>query len=73
MFGLWRSQNPLCIKGDPIAGNSINRELISKRIFETRTAIGREDFTCENSGVSQIFVLIISNGEKIHSNVNVVV
>ena len=73
MFDLRRSQNPLCIKGDPIAGNSINRELISKRIFETRTAIGREHFACEDSGVSQIFVLIISNGEKIHSNVNVVV
>ena len=46
---------------------------LSTRVFETRTATGREYFTCQDSGVSQIFVLIISNGEKILSNVNVVV
>ena len=46
---------------------------LSTRVFETRTATGREYFTCQYSGVSQIFVLIISNGEKILSNVNVVV
>ena len=54
--------------------NEANLEVIgslSRRVFETRTATGREHFTC--SGVSQIFVLIISNGEKILSNVNVVV
>ena len=45
---------------------------LSTRVFETRTATGREHFTCQDSGVSQIFVLIISNGEKILSNVNVV-
>ena len=44
----------------------------STRVFETRTATGRENFACQDSGVSQIFVLIISNGEKILSNVNVV-
>ena len=38
-----------------------------------RTATGREHFTCQDSGVSQIVILIISNGEKILSNVNVVV
>ena len=46
---------------------------LSTRVFETRTATGREHFTCQDSGVSQIFVLIISNGEKILSNVNLVV
>ena len=46
---------------------------LSTRVFGTRTATGREHFTCQDSGVSQIFVLIISNGEKIPSNVNVVV
>ena len=30
------------------------------------------NISCQDSGVSQIFVLIISNGEKILSNVNVV-
>ena len=45
---------------------------LSTRVFETRTATGRENFVCQDSGVSQIFVLIISNGEKILSNVNVV-
>ena len=47
--------------------------LSTRVVFETRTATGREHFTCQDSGVSQIFVLIISNGEKILSNVNVVV
>ena len=42
-------------------------------VFETRTATGREHFACQDSGISQIFILIISNGEKILSNVNVIV
>ena len=42
-------------------------------VFETRTATGRENFTCHESGVCQVFILIISNGEKILGNVNVVV
>ena len=46
---------------------------LSLRIFETRTATGREHFTCHGSGVSQVFIFIISKGEKILSNVNVVV
>ena len=50
----------------PIIGN------LSTRVFETRTATGREHFACQESGISQIFVLIISNGEKILSNVTVV-
>ena len=40
---------------------------------ETRTATGRENFACQDSGVSQIFILIISNGEKILRNINAVV
>ena len=47
---------------------------LSMRVFETQTATGREHFACQDIGVSQIFILlIISNGKKIHSNVNVVV
>ena len=45
---------------------------LSMRVFETRTATGRENFACQDSGVPQILILIISNGEKILSNVNVV-
>ena len=41
------------------------------RVFETRMATGREHVACQDSGVSQIFKLIISNGEKILRNVNV--
>ena len=46
---------------------------LNTRVFETRTATGREHFARQNNGVPQIFILIISNGEKILSNVNVVV
>ena len=42
-------------------------------IFGTRTATGREHFACQDRIVSQVFILIISNGETILSNVNVVV
>ena len=63
-----RPQRP---RGDYFAICSLGS--LSTRVFETRTATGREHFTCQDSGVSQIFVLIFSNGEKILSNVNVVV
>ena len=46
---------------------------LSTGVFETRTANGREHLACQDSGVSLIFILIISNGENILSNVNVVV
>ena len=46
---------------------------LSTHVFETRTATGRERFACQDSGVSQIFILIFSNRETILSNVNVVV
>ena len=56
----------------PSAGFVIPRPRIvgslSARVFETRTAIGREHFASQGSGVSQIFILIISNGEKKHGN-----
>ena len=45
---------------------------LSTRVFETRTATGREHFACQDSGVSQIFKLLVSNGEKILSNVNLI-
>ena len=44
---------------------------LSTRVFERRSATGREHFVCQDSGVSQIFILIIFNGEKILRNVNV--
>ena len=43
------------------------------RVFETQTATGREHFACKDRDVSQIFILIIPNGEKVLSKVNVVV
>ena len=45
---------------------------LSTRVFKTRTPTGREHFKCHDNGVSQIFTLIISNGEKILSNINLV-
>ena len=44
---------------------------LSARVFETAT--GREQFAFLDRIVSQIFILFISNGEKIHSNVNAAV
>ena len=46
---------------------------LSTRVFETLTATGREHFAGLARIVSQIFILLISNGEKILSNMNVVV
>ena len=46
---------------------------LSSRVFETLAASGREHLACQDSGVSQIFILIIFDGEKILSFVNVVV
>ena len=46
---------------------------LSTRVFETQTATGREHFTCQASGVSQMFTLIIANREIICSSVNVAV
>ena len=43
------------------------------RVFETRTTTEREHFACQDSVFSQIVELIISNGERILSNANVVV
>ena len=46
---------------------------LSTRVCETRMATRRGHFSYQDGGVSQIFIWIISNGEKILSNVNVVV
>ena len=51
---------------------TIIREL-STRVFEAPTATGREHFACQDRIVSQLFKLLISDGEKILSNVNVAV
>ena len=51
--------------------NSMTLGSLSTRVFEMRTATGREHFAYQDSGVSQSFILIISNGEKILSNINV--
>ena len=48
--------------------NSMTLGSLSTRVFEMRTATGRGHFAYQDSGVSQI---IISNGEKILSNINV--
>ena len=40
-------------------------------VFETQTAIGREYFAGQDRVVLQISILLISNGEKILSNVTV--
>ena len=42
-------------------------------VFETLTATGRGYFTCQDSGVFQIFIRSISNREKILGNANEVV
>ena len=57
-----------CVGGIIGAGGQINQTTIgslSTRVFETRTATGREHFACQDNVVPQIFTLIISNGEKI--------
>ena len=46
---------------------------LSARVFETWTATRREHFACLDPIVTQIFIPLISNGEKILGNVNVVV
>ena len=44
---------------------------LNTRVFETRTATGREHSVCQDSGVPHIFILIIHNREKVLSIVNV--
>ena len=46
---------------------------LSTRVFETLTATGSEYFARQDIGLNQIFILIIYNGEKILSDINVVV
>ena len=41
--------------------------------LEPRTGTGGKDFACQDSGLSQIFKLIVSTSEKILNNTNVVV
>ena len=40
--------------------------------FKPRMEAGREDFACQDSGLSQIFKLIVSSREKTLNNINVV-
>ena len=64
----------LCVfKLSTVYGGLKLKGSLSTRVFETRTATGRDHFACQESIVSQIFVLPISNGEKLLSNVKVVV
>ena len=67
-------QEKIAIPSQIKLGVSVNPPLgsLSTRVFETRMATGREHFACQDNGVSQIFILIISNGEKILSTINVV-
>ena len=43
---------------------------LRRRVFETRVATRKERFACQDSDVFQICILIISNGEKIISNIH---
>ena len=45
---------------------------LSIHVLETRTTTGRGHFACQDSGVFQIFIPSISNGEKIVGNANAV-
>ena len=38
---------------------------LSTRVFETRTATGREHFDCQEGIFTRISILLVSNGEKI--------
>ena len=42
---------------------------LRRRVFETRAATRKERFACQDSDVFQICILIISNAEKIISNI----
>ena len=53
--------------------NDLTIVSLSTRVFETRTATGRQHFARQDNGASQIFMLIISNGEKILNSVILVV
>ena len=46
---------------------------LSMHVFETGMTTGRGHFAFQDSGVSQIFIPSISNGEKILANANAVV
>ena len=65
-FQFFRLHIALALQARAILGS------LSTRVFETWPATGGEHFARKDSGISQIFILIISNGENL-SNVNVVV
>ena len=46
---------------------------LARDVFESRTETGSEHFACQDSGLSQIFKLIVSTSEKILNNVKEVV
>ena len=60
-------------QGDPLSPYLFIIGSLSTHVFETRTSTGRGHFACQDSGVSQIFIPSISNGEKILGNANAVV
>ena len=66
-----RKRGSICFRNN--SSSSLNIGSLSTRVSETRTATGRGHFSCQDSCVSQIFTLIISNGKKILRNPNVVV
>ena len=51
----------------------LRRRDITCNVFEPRTAIGSEHFARYNSGLSQIFKIIVFASEKILNSTNVVV
>ena len=61
------------IGGGVFASGVCGKALIgsfSTRVFETRTATGREHFACQDSGISQNILLTIPNGGKIPNNIS---
>ena len=68
-----KTHSPILIKGSSIIGSYLFASLIKRDHEQARTATRREHFACQGSAVSQIFIPVISNGEKILSNANVVV
>ena len=76
MFGLKKVYEPCATYGSckgTVGECGLILGSLSTRVFETRTATGREHFMWQDSGVFKIFILILSNGEKILIKVNVVV
>ena len=45
----------------------------ARDVFEQRTETESEQFLCQDSGLSQIFKIVSSHGEKMLNNINMIV